>query len=106
MQAIKCSQEAVDLTPVGNSDRAEQLNNLSGHLSMQYKREEKLEDLTQAIEYSQKAGSLTLIGNPHRANQLNNLSSFLSTRCEREQKLEDLAEIQSHGYIASVAHLH
>ncbi|MCJ1263069.1 Transcription elongation factor spt6 [Lobaria immixta] len=105
-QAIKCSQEAVDLTPVGNPDRADQLNNLSGHLSMQYKREGKLEDLTQAIEYSQKAGSLTFIGNPRRANQLNNLSSFLSTRYEREQKLEDLAVIQSHGYIASVAHLH
>ena len=47
-QAIEYSQEALNLIPGGNSNRAGPLNNLSSHLSTRYEREGKLEDLTQA----------------------------------------------------------
>ena len=38
VQSIECSQEAVDLTPAHNPDRAEYINNLSINLSKRYKR--------------------------------------------------------------------
>ena len=79
--------------PDGNPDRAGRLNNLSIYLSTRYKREGRLEDLTQAIKYSQKAVDLTPDGNPNRATLLNNLSNRLSTRYKREEKLEDLTQI-------------
>ena len=98
--AIECSQEAVDLTPAGNPDRAlaafnnpdraVYLNDLSFYLSTRYARQGKPEDLAQAIKYNQEAIDLTPIDNPTRANQLINLSNYLSTRYESEQRLEDL----------------
>ena len=48
-QVIKHSQEAVNLIPDGNTDRAGYLYNLSNHLSTRYKRDGKLKDLAQAI---------------------------------------------------------
>ncbi len=90
--AIEHSQEAVDLTPTGNPDRAGYLNNLSVRLSTRYKREGRLEDLAQAIKHSQEVVDLTPTGNPNRASYLNNLSLRLSTRYEREGRLEDLAQ--------------
>ena len=91
-QAIEYRQEAVDLTPKENPDRAGYLNNLSIGLSARYEREGKLEDLTQAIKYGQSAVDLTPDGNPGRAGYLNKLSSRLSTRYEREGNLEDLTQ--------------
>ena len=94
---IEYSQQAVDLTPDGNPDRAALLNNLSIFLSTRYKREGKLEDLTQAIKYSEEAVDLTPDGNPGRAGRLSNLSTYLSTRYEREGKLEDLIQAIKHS---------
>ena len=98
--AIECSQEAVDLTPAGNPDRAlaafnnpdraVYLNDLSFYLSTRYARQGKPEDLAQAIKYNQEAIDLTPIDNPTRATRLINLSNYLSTRYESEQRLEDL----------------
>ena len=88
----KPSIEVVNLTPTSNPDRAGYLNDLSIDLYIQYKREGKLEDLTQAIRYSQEAVNLTPTSNPNRAGHLNNLSNHLSTRYEREGKLEDLTQ--------------
>lgn len=59
-QAIENSQEAVNLIPGGNPNRAGRLNNLSSHLSTRYEREGKLEDLTQAVEYRVLRRSLRL----------------------------------------------
>ncbi len=61
-QAIEYSQEALNLIPGGNSNRAGPLNNLSSHLSTRYEREGKLEDLTQAVEYRVLRRSLRLLG--------------------------------------------
>ncbi|MCJ1265659.1 hypothetical protein MMC22_005539 [Lobaria immixta] len=91
-QTIEYSQEAIDLTPVDNLNRAGWLNNLSAYLSTRYEREGKLEDLTQAIECTQEAVNLTPVGNPDRASWLNNLSVHLGTRYRREGKLEDLTQ--------------
>lgn len=89
---IEYSQQAVDLTPDDNADRAGRLNNLSNHLSTRYEREEKLEDLTQTIKYSQEKADLISNDNPNRAALLNNFSIYLSTRYKREGKLEDLTQ--------------
>ena len=48
-QAIKHSQEAVNLIPDDNTDRAGYLYNFSNHLSTRYERDVKLEDLAQAF---------------------------------------------------------
>ena len=96
-QAIEHSQEAVDLNPAGNPNRAGYLNNLSNRLSTRYGREGNLADLAQAIEHSQEAVDLTPVGNPHRASHLNNLSLHLSTRYEREGNLTDLAQAIEHS---------
>ena len=88
--AIEYGQEAVDLTPAGNPDRAGYLHNLNNHLSARYEREGRPEDLIQAIKYSQEAVDLTPTGNPDRTRYLNNLSIHLSTRYRKEGKLEDL----------------
>ena len=48
--AIKYNQEVVDLTLTGNPHRGSRLIDLSIQLYTRYKREGKLEDLTQAIK--------------------------------------------------------
>lgn len=53
--AIEYGQNAVNLTPNGDPDRAGYLSNLSNRLSTRYEREGKLDDLTQAIERSEEA---------------------------------------------------
>lgn len=51
-QALKWTQQAVDLTPEGSPDKASHLNNLGNRLSARYNRSGDLADLEAAIQAS------------------------------------------------------
>ena len=88
--AILCIQEAVDLTLVGNPDRAEYVNTYSIYLRTRYVREGKSEDLAQAIKHGWAAIDLRPTNDRDRARPLNNLSNYLGIRYTKEERLEDL----------------
>lgn len=49
-QAIEYGQDAVNVAPEGNLDRAEFLNSLRNGLGSPYERERRLDDLNQVIQ--------------------------------------------------------
>ena len=100
-QAIKHSQEALDLISTSNPERAELLYTLSKNLNTRYIREKRLEDLDQAIKCSQEAVNLTSTSNPKRGAFLNRLGYHLSTRYESEERLEDLTQAIEHRQSAT-----
>lgn len=96
-RAVQYAQDAVDLTPEGNSDRARYLGNLSICLSTRYEVEGKLDDINKATKYSQGAVILTPEGSSGQATCLNNLSNRLNLRYKREKKLDDINQAIKYG---------
>ncbi|KAL7953692.1 TPR domain-containing protein [Trichoderma compactum] len=91
-EAIRLSQEAVDITPLNHRGRPRWLNTLGARLGDRYARTGMVADLEEAIRILQEAVSETPVDDPDKPTRLNNLGDRLNDRYSRAGAMADLEE--------------
>ncbi|KAG6333409.1 hypothetical protein ID866_5679 [Astraeus odoratus] len=89
-EAISLSQQALELHPVGHTNRSLSLCNLANCIQSRYESQGVLGDLEEAISLHQQALGLHPVGHPHRSSSLFNLASCMKSRYQPQGALEDL----------------
>ncbi|KAG2141095.1 TPR-like protein [Suillus clintonianus] len=89
-EAMTLLREALDLFPVGHTNRSTVLGNLGKVLSTRFNHRGNDQDLDQAIMLDKDALALCPVGDPDRPMSLNNLASGLYTRFQHRGNDQDL----------------
>ncbi|MFI6553784.1 CHAT domain-containing protein [Streptomyces griseus] len=90
--AVACEREAVELTPVGEPERAQYLNNLSTALQRLFARTAHMADLDKAVEASRESVALAAPDDPLRPMYLTNFGGAVRTLYLRVSRMELLEE--------------
>ncbi|KDQ51313.1 hypothetical protein JAAARDRAFT_199150 [Jaapia argillacea MUCL 33604] len=97
-EAIRCSQEALDITPsVSRKDREAICNGLASRLWTRYRHSGQLEHLEDSIKYYRVCLRLLPEGDDKRARVLGNLSGALGSRFQHSGQTGDLKEMVGHA---------
>ncbi|MFD4748999.1 CHAT domain-containing protein [Streptomyces rubiginosohelvolus] len=90
--AVACEREAVELTPVGEPERPQYLNNLSTALQRLFARTAHMADLERAVEVSRESVALAAPDDALRPMYLTNLGGAVRTLYLRVSRMELLEE--------------
>lgn len=90
--AVACEREAVELTPVGEPERPQYLNNLSTALQRLFARTAHMADLEKAVEAGRESVALAAPDDSLRPMYLTNLGGAVRTLYLRVSRMELLEE--------------